>query len=167
MTTIQKSGYGLGLGIEGSGPSASFGHGGSNEGFKCQMTAFFESGRGAVVMTNGDRGGFLASEVLRSIAREYGWPAFQPAEKKVVVVDPKALALFEGRYELRPGKFLDVKLEAGTLFAGDEDGKVELFPESETRFFDTVEGHTLVFVKGPDGRATHMMIDGQLKAPRR
>ena len=167
MTTIQKSGYGLGLGIEGSGPSASFGHGGSNEGFKCQMTAFFESGRGAVVMTNGDRGGFLASEVLRSVAREYGWPAFQPAEKKVVVVDPKALALFEGRYELRPGKFLDVKLEAGTLFAGDEDGKVELFPESETRFFDTVEGHTLVFVKGPDGRATHMMIDGQLKAPRR
>ncbi len=167
MTTIQKSGYGLGLGIEGAGPSASFGHGGSNEGFKCQMTAFFESGRGAVVMTNGDRGGFLASEVLRSIAREYGWPAFQPAEKKVVAVDPKALALFEGRYELRPGKFLDVKLEAGTLFVGDEDGKIELFPESETRFFDTAEGHTLVFVKGPDGRATHMMIDGQIKAPRR
>jgi hypothetical protein len=30
-----------------------------------------------------------------------------------------------------------------------------------------VEGHTLVFAKGPDGRATHMTIDGQLKAPRR
>jgi len=167
MTTVQKSGYGLGLGIEGSGPSARFGHGGSNEGFRCQMTAFVESGRGAVVMTNGDRGGFLASEVLRSIAREYGWPAFQPDEKKVVAVDPKALAFFEGRYELQPGKFLDVKLEAGTLFVIDGDQKVELYPESETRFVETDEGHTLVFVKGPDGRATHMMIDGRLKAPRR
>jgi CubicO group peptidase (beta-lactamase class C family) len=167
MTTVQKSGYGLGLGIEGSGPSARFGHGGSNEGFQCKMTAFVESGRGAVVMTNGDRGGFLASEVLRSIASEYGWPALQPDEKKIVSVDPKALAFFEGRYELRPGKFLDVKLEAGTLFVIDGDWKVELYPESETRFVETDEGHTLVFVKGPDGRATHMMIDGQLKAPRR
>jgi CubicO group peptidase (beta-lactamase class C family) len=167
MTTVQKSGYGLGLGIEGSGPSTRFGHGGSNEGFKCQMTAFVESGRGAVVMTNGDRGGFLASEVMRSIASEYGWPALQPEEKKVVAVDPKALAFFEGRYELRPGKFLDVKLEAGTLFVTDGDWKAELYPESETRFVETDEGHMLVFVKGPDGRATHMMIDGQLKAPRR
>jgi CubicO group peptidase (beta-lactamase class C family) len=167
MTAVQKSGYGLGLSIEGTGPSARFGHGGSNEGFKCQITAFVESGRGAVVMTNGDRGGFLAAEVLRAIAREYGWPAFQPAEKKVVAVDPKVLAQFEGRYELQPGRFLDVTLENGTLFVGDRDGKVELFPESETRFFDTAEGHTLVFVKGPDGRATHMMIDGEFKAPRR
>jgi hypothetical protein len=118
-------------------------------------------------MTNGDRGGLLASEVLRSIAREYGWPALQPAEKKVVEVDPKALAPLEGRYELRPGKFLEVKLEGGTLFVIDGDQKVELYPESETRFVETDEGHTLVFVKGPDGRAAHMMIDGQLKAPRR
>jgi CubicO group peptidase (beta-lactamase class C family) len=167
MTTVQKSGYGLGLSIQGTGPSATFGHGGSNEGFRCQMAAFFESGRGAVVMTNGDRGGFLGAEVLRAIAREYGWPAFQPVEKKVVVVDPKTLALFEGRYELQARKFLDVKLEAGTLFVVDGAWKVELCPESETRFFEMDEGHTLVFVKGPGGRATHMMIDDQIKAPRR
>ena len=167
MTTAQKSGYGLGLSLSGSGAAANFGHGGSNEGFKCQMTAFVESGRGAVVMTNGDRGGFLASEVLRSIAREYGWPAFQPAEKKIVAVDPKALATLEGRYELRPGKFLEVRLEAGTLYVVDGEQRIELYPESEIRFFETDEGHTLVFVKGPDGRPTHMMIDGQLKAPRR
>ena len=30
-----------------------------------------------------------------------------------------------------------------------------------------VEGHILFFVKGPDGRPTHITIDGQLKAPRR
>jgi hypothetical protein len=167
MTTAQKPGYGLGLSLDGLGKSASFGHGGSNEGFQCQMTAFFEGGRGAVVMTNGDRGGFLAGEILRAVAREYDWPALKPVEKKVVAVDAKALASFEGRYELQPGRFLDVKLEGGTLFVGDVEGKVELYPESETRFFDTAEGHIIVFVKGPDGRADHMLIDGQLKAPRR
>jgi CubicO group peptidase (beta-lactamase class C family) len=169
MTTVQKPGlgYGLGLGIDGTGAAATFGHGGSNEGFRCQMTAFIESGRGAVVMTNGDGGGFLGGEVLRAIAREYGWPAFRPVEKKVVDVDPKALLPLEGRYELRPGKSIAVVLEGKTLFAVDGEWKVELYPESETRFFEMAEGHEIVFVKGPDGRPTHLLIDGQLKAPRR
>jgi CubicO group peptidase (beta-lactamase class C family) len=167
MTTAQKPGYGLGLSLSGDGEAVTFGHGGSNEGFTCEMRAFFEGDRGAVVMTNGDRGGFLAGEVLRAIAREYGWPAFKPVEKKVVMVDPKALAPLEGRYELWPEHFLEVKLEGGTLFVGDAQGRDELYPESETRFFDMVEGHILVFLKGDDGRATHMLIDGQIKAPRR
>jgi len=167
MTTAQKPGYGLGLSLDGLGLAASFGHGGSNEGFKCQMTAYLEGGRGAVVMANGDRGAFLAAEILRAVAREYDWPSFKPAEKKVVTVDPAALAALEGRYELRPGRFLDVKMENGTLFVIDGEDKVEIHPESETRFFDMDEGHVLVFAKGPDGRATHMTVDGQLKAPRR
>ena len=167
MTSAVKPGYGLGLSLSGTGPAASFGHGGSNEGFRCDMRIFPESGRGAVIMTNGDRGGFVAGEILRAVAREYDWPAFSPVEKKTVAVEPKALASLEGRYELRPGRILEVKLEAGTLFIIDGDEKVELFPESETRFFETDEGHTLIFVKGPDGRPTHVMIDGQLKAPRR
>lgn len=167
MTTAVKPGYGLGLSLSGSGASLSLGHGGANEGFRCEMIIFPEIGRGAVIMTNGDRGGILASEVLRSIAREYHWPAFNPIEKKVVSVDPKALAALEGRYELQPGHILEIKAVAGTLFVIDGQDRIELYPESETRFFETAEGHTLVFVKGPDGRPTHMMIDGQLKAPRR
>jgi CubicO group peptidase (beta-lactamase class C family) len=167
MTTAQKSGYGLGLGLSDLGSAANFGHGGSNEGFKCQMTMFLEGGRGAVVMTNGDRGGFLAAEVLRGIAREYGWPAYKPAERTVVVVDRKVLALYEGRYELRLGRILDIKLEGGTLFVYNDGERIELYPESDSRFFDTQEGHTLVFVKGPDGRADHILLDGQTKVPRR
>lgn len=167
MTTAQKPGYGLGLSLDGLGSAANFGHGGSNEGFKCQMTMFLEGGRGAVIMTNGDRGGFLASEILRGIAREYGWPAYQPEQRKVVGVDPNILALYEGCYELRPGRILDIKLESGTLFVYNEGARIELYPESDMRFFDTQEGHTLVFVKGPDGRADHILLDGQAKLPRR
>ena len=47
-------------------------------GFRCQMIAYVESGRGAVVMTNSDNGVRLAAEILRSIAREYAWPGYLP-----------------------------------------------------------------------------------------
>jgi hypothetical protein len=161
MVTVQKGRYGLGLGLDGSGSSATFGHGGSNEGFKCQMTAFTESGRGAVVMTNGDQGGRLASEVLRAVGAEYGWPVRQPRQKTVVTVEPAALVPLAGRYELRPGRVLTIALEGGTLFVIDGQQRVELFPESPVRFFELVEEHDLEFIKGPDGAVTHILLDGQ------
>ena len=37
------------------------------------LFGYLEGGRAAVVMTNGDRGGALANEILRSIAAEYGF----------------------------------------------------------------------------------------------
>ena len=166
MVTDQKGSYGLGLGLEGAGASAAFGHGGSNAGFKCQMTAFIESGRGAVVMTNGDQGGRLASEVLRAVAAEYDWPARRPRVKTVATVDPSALAPVAGRYELRPGRVLTVALEGGTLFVIDGKDRVELFPESATRFFETVQESEIEFVKGPDGSISHMLLNGQQKVPR-
>jgi HlyD family secretion protein len=61
-------------------------------------------------------------------------------------------ALYEWRFELRPGRTLDIKLEGGTLFVDNDGERIELCPESDPRFFDTQEGHTLVFVKGADGR---------------
>jgi len=166
MTTIVMDGYGLGLSLQGTGPSATFGHGGSNEGFKCSMAAFIESGQGFVVMTNGDRGGWLDAEIRRAVAREYGWPAFQPREKTVVRVDPAVLASYVGRYELRPGKTIDLALEGDKLFAIDGQVKVELYAETENRFFDLVEEHEITFLKGAGGKVTHMIVDGELKAPR-
>ena len=166
MVTDQKGSYGLGLGLEGAGASAAFGHGGSNAGFKCGMTAFIESGRGAVVMTNGDQGGRLASEVLRAVAAEYDWPARRPRVKTIATVDPSALAPLAGRYELRPGRVLTVSLEGGTLFVIDGKERVELYPESPTRFFELVQEADVEFVRGQDGAVSHMLLNGQQKVPR-
>jgi hypothetical protein len=114
-----------------------------------------------VVMTNGDQGGRLAGEILRAVAVEYDWPSRRPRQKIVVTVDPAALAPLTGRYELRPGRVLTVALEGGTLFVIDGQERIELFPESATRFFELVEEHELEFVKGTDSAVTHMLIDGQ------
>jgi histidinol phosphatase-like PHP family hydrolase len=117
-------------------------------------------------MTNGDRGGRLGGEILRAVAAEYGWPSPRPRQKAVVSVHPAALAPLTGRYEMRPGRVLTVAVEGGTLFVIDGQERIELFPESPTRFFDLVEEHDLEFVKGTDGAVTHLLIDGQQKAPR-
>jgi CubicO group peptidase (beta-lactamase class C family) len=166
MITAQRGSYGLGLSLEGTGPDASFGHGGSNAGFKCQMVAFVEGGRGAVVMTNGDQGGRLAAELLRAVSAEYGWPSFKPRQKTVTTVEPEALARLTGRYELRAGRVLTVVAEGGSLVVIDGTQRVELFAESATRFFDLVEEHELQFVSGTDGRIIHMLIDGIQPAKR-
>jgi hypothetical protein len=166
MTTADKGGYGLGLSLQGPGPAARFGHGGSNEGFKCQMTAFREQGRGAVIMTNGERGGWLADELLRAIAREYDWPSNKPVERTVITVPAGELASLTGRYEMRPGKVLVIALEGETLFIKEGEWKTELYPESPTRFFELDEEHTLVFEKDAAGKSAVLVIDGQIKAPR-
>lgn len=75
MLTVQKDNYGLGVGRSGNGSASAFGHGGSNAGFKCNLTMVLESGHGVVVMTNGDRGGQLAEEIRKAVASEYLWGA--------------------------------------------------------------------------------------------
>jgi hypothetical protein len=117
-------------------------------------------------MTNGDQGGRLAVEILRAVAREYDWPAYRPREKTVVPVERSALAPLAGRYELRPGRTLVVSLEGDALVVIDGEQRIELFPESPTRFFEMVEDTEVEFVTEGGGAPSHMLIDGRLKAPR-
>jgi hypothetical protein len=86
MLTLQKgengTGFGLGLQLNGMGtPATWFGHGGDTRGYHAQMILFPGTGQGAVVMTNSDAGAAALQELLRSVAREYGWPGFHPGGK--------------------------------------------------------------------------------------
>ena len=65
---------GLGVWLDGRGPSSRFGHPGDNEGFAARWTAVREGGMGAVILTNSDMGGALIDDVLDAIAEAYGWP---------------------------------------------------------------------------------------------
>ncbi|NVE00126.1 serine hydrolase [Massilia sp. BJB1822] len=69
---IETFGLGLFLG-EKSDARESFRHSGGTQGFRNMMFAYASTGQGAVVMTNSDNGAPLLDEVLRAIAREYGW----------------------------------------------------------------------------------------------
>lgn len=159
MLTPQVGGFGLGLGLPGNGPSARFSHGGANEGYRCLLVAYKSTGKGAVVMTNSDRGSSLADEVLRSIAREYGWVDYLAKEKVLAHVDPKIYSSYAGQYELAPNFILTITTEDGRLM-GQATGqpKLELFPESETQFFPLATAVEITFVKDEKGQVTHLIL---------
>jgi len=66
----------LGFFITSKGEQKYFGHSGSNIGFKCAYNGSFTSGNGVVVLTNSDKGGNLAGEIIKKVAYVYQWKNF-------------------------------------------------------------------------------------------
>jgi CubicO group peptidase (beta-lactamase class C family) len=68
-------GAGLGVFLYGKGRNFSFLHpGGNDPGTECWPVGFPDSGKGAVIMVNGVKGGLLAMEITSAMANEYDWP---------------------------------------------------------------------------------------------
>ena len=137
MLTEQGGGtVGLGPFMNNAGDSRRFGHGGSNEGFKCAFVGFLERGDGAVVMTNGELGGGLVGEILNSIAICYEWPEYLPPVRTLVQLSDETIDKYVGEFFAGPLRIGTITAEDGRLFASSPDGiKIELFFESETEFF--------------------------------
>lgn len=82
MMTPVDANYGLGLAIGRQGGHPYIQHSGGNEGFQCDAFAFLDGSRqGLVIMTNGDAGGTLTSEIRRAVATAYGWGDQDPATR--------------------------------------------------------------------------------------
>jgi CubicO group peptidase (beta-lactamase class C family) len=158
MLTPGFGDYGLGLIVRGSSPNRRFLHDGVNDGFVSSMVAF-ENGDGAVVMTNGSRGGELASEIMHSIAIEYDWSAGQPKTRQRTMVDPRVLDRLDGTYELSP-KFLIHVLKVGDRLFAQATGqdRYEIFPESDRDFFYTVVDAVLTFDAENSVHATQLIL---------
>lgn len=67
--------YAVGLSIERRGEGWYFSHGGSNWGFRALIVGHVRNGYGLAVMTNGDNGSAVASEIEARVAAAYGWDA--------------------------------------------------------------------------------------------
>jgi CubicO group peptidase (beta-lactamase class C family) len=159
MLTPQAGGWGLGFELQGKNESARFTHSGSNEGYRCLLVAYASTGQGAVVMTNSDRGAALSAEIMRSIAREYGWLDYLPKEKVIAPVAPKVFDDYVGQYQSDPGYTITITNENGKLMAHPFAGsKVELFAESETDFFLKLAAVEIKFVKDTQGKVTGLVL---------
>lgn len=162
MLTPEIENVALGWFVDGKDDSARFSFGGSNVGYKSRMLAYMNSGRGIVVMTNGENGAELGTEIIRSVAMEYGWPDFHPRERVIAKVDPAIYDAYVGEYEIAPGFILFVTREGDRLFSRalpiptppsmTDQPKSEMFPESETTFFVRDANATFTFVKNDKGQ---------------
>ena len=159
MLTPGMGKWGLGLQIGGADADPYFGHGGVNAGFESMMEAYEKDGEGAVVMTNAQGGSRLADEVMRSVAKVYGWPDFQAKVRTAVKVDPKILETYVGTYELRPNFAINVLVKDGQMFTqATGQREVPMLAASETRFFPADFDAEIEFVKDADGKVSSIVL---------
>lgn len=145
--------YGLGFFVEDLGDRTSFSHSGGNAGFRSRFYGYTRSGHGVVVMTNGDNGGELIEEILRSVAAEYGWPEFKAVEKAAIAGDADANGKIAGDYRLLD-KPVRIVAEGERLYFQCElfgAKRMELFPQSPMVFFPTAQNMSIRFERGSDG----------------
>ncbi len=155
MLTEQKAPFGLGFQLEASLPYRRFGHGGSNEGFRCMMT-FSYNGDGVVVMTNSDNGSPLAGEILLAVARAYDWPDAKPREREAITLSQKDLDVLAGEYEGQITGPIRVRTAGDHITISAEGlGTAEYYPQSAGVFFALREGAPDIrFTKNDQGAIT-------------
>ncbi|WP_281388913.1 serine hydrolase [Kribbella qitaiheensis] len=91
----------LGLGLFLGDGGRIYGHSGSNEGFRCHLMAYRDTGQGAAVMTNGDSGSWVVEKAFVRIAEAHGWKDYPTELEERVVPDDAVMAGRVGTYRLR------------------------------------------------------------------
>ena len=152
MTTAFKDDVGLGFFIERHGNALYFGHGGADEGFRAELVVSRDKGYGIAVMVNSDNGQILR-EVVRGVAREYGWDEFLPAPVEIISLDAAKVADFAGRFQVNPDRVITITpVTAGSKTVlqvkPTGDPAFELLPISETTFVRRDANLKYNFVRG-------------------
>ena len=151
MTKAFLDDVGLGFFIEKHGNALYFGHGGADEGFRAELVVSRDKGYGVAVMANSDNGQILR-EVIRGVAREYGWDEFIPAPYELVAIDSSKLSEYVGRYQVNSDRVVSIKLEDGKLIAYPTgERKFEMLPISETTFVRRDAPMKFTFVRSATG----------------
>ena len=164
MWTPFRENYAYGWTVTPSSP-ATFGHrriahGGGINGFSSMIIRLPETNVTAIVLTNSDALPGGASVVARDLlAIYYGQSYTVPAPRTVAKVDPSIYDQYVGKYELRPDFIMTVTREGNSLITqATGQQKIEIFPESETRFFPKVMEATIVFEKDGSGKVVALVL---------
>ena len=107
MTEVAPSWHGLGPRLDGAGATRIFHHGGSNDSYRGWIEGYLESGDGFVILTNGENGGALTTEIRNALSDAIGRGVNPP-------VRTLALDLHESLYADYAGVFvadLDVPMD--------------------------------------------------------
>jgi CubicO group peptidase (beta-lactamase class C family) len=163
MLTHQRDGYGLGIAVNGDGPSLRIGHGGANAGYRCQWVQYPNRRQGVIVMTNSDAGREVMAELLRAISAEYDWPDFRPVQRTTAPIDVSTLPALAGDYRGDREWSATVTHEGGRLFVLAPPfgpARVELLHAGGGDFFTQTAPLTFRFA---DDKQSLVLQDGQDK----
>jgi hypothetical protein len=95
----------------------------------------------------------------QTATRQGAMKAEPPGERKGVKVDPKVLESYVGNYAITPQFVMAVTLENGQLMVqATGQPKLEMFPESDTKFFLKVVDAQVSFVKDDSGKVNALIL---------
>jgi CubicO group peptidase (beta-lactamase class C family) len=95
----------------------------------------------------------------QTATRQGAMKAEPPGERKEVKVDPKVLESYVGNYAITPQFVMAVTLENGQLMVqATGQPKLEMFPESDTKFFLKVVDAQVSFVKDDSGKVNALIL---------
>lgn len=81
-------------------------------------------------------------------------------DQKEVKIDPKIYESYAGEYALGPGLSITITSENGKLMGQPTgQGKLELFPSSETEFSLKIVDAEVTFVKDEQGKVTELILN--------
>ena len=84
--------------------------------------------------------------------------------RKEIKIDPKIYDQYVGQYEIEPGKSFTITIENDRLFISSVGlQKVEVFPESEDKFFLKAMETRLTFVRDSKGLVTRAEIEDEFE----
>ncbi len=158
MYTPFKDNYAYGWAVDQQSGRKRIGHNGGISGF---VTAFarFPDERAVVVILSNFTGSPMAPLTRAMTAILFDEKYQLPSERTEIKVDPKIYDAYVGKYELRPGFVLTVTREGDRLMTqATGQGKVEVFPESETKFFLKVIDAQVTFHRGADGKVGSLTL---------
>jgi hypothetical protein len=113
---------------------------------------------GAVVMTNGDDGYWVALELLDAIAREYDWPEYLP-NHTAIGLSPQAYDAYVGAYELHPSLTIEISRQDDRLYlAAPGQAPLELSPASDSVFFMRELNSEIRFTRDDDGMVSGLTL---------
>jgi len=165
--------YGLAWGLYWTPYGKAFFKEGHADGERNYTVCFDEKKTGILIMTNSANGEGIYKELLETLLRNnytpIEWEGFTPYDKlpprpplqqhHVIVVDPKVLAGYLGRYGLPQNIILTVTRNGDHLAVQENDETPqELLAESERAFFSTTADDEYVFELDATGRATVMVL---------
>jgi CubicO group peptidase (beta-lactamase class C family) len=135
LTRCALKEWGLGPELGGTPGARYFAHAGDDPGFHNKLVGY-ENGDGAIVMTNGDNGGRLGSELIRTIAQTYGWADFKPVVRTVTPVSSHVTDGLLGTYQNGRYSTVHITRLGDQVFSQTAGAKpVRMYPSSDRTWF--------------------------------
>jgi CubicO group peptidase (beta-lactamase class C family) len=156
MWTPVKNGYGFGWAITQRGGKKLIAHNGGLPGCTTTVEHHPETKLFVTVLCNLE--GSPMQRVCTDLsAIALGEPYDMPVEHKEIKADPKTFDAYLGEYELKPKMIVIISKSDDRLYAqATNQGKFQLYPEAEGKFFARVDQIVVTFLKDDKGEVNEI-----------